>query len=325
MKKMLIVFSLILTILYGCSEEHDLTEGSQFVTTPTNIYDIYEIELGLGIKDVKDVLGEIEFNEKDLVEYNENLMLGFDEDNKLNIISTSSPKILVKDELSVGSSKNQIIDLYKDSDIYEFSDENTDLSWIYLIRQKYKIVFEIYNDKIVRITVGTTPLINLINLEKDIIQKSLEDSEILSASKYLSFLIGKEKNNRLVLDDEFVSYAKFGLIKKVPIPIGMDINEVLKRYGEPSFISEYESEKSYWYRKFNVNFIVDSTGKISAIQVPIHLKVNDVMSHVGDPDGIKSLDDDKIRKYHYELGDYHIDFYTEPLKEDTFAFLYLYK
>lgn len=310
-------------VLVSCAPNNeDNISKEDLIDTVTNEEKVFNISLGSGQSQVKKELGQSEdaTREKWIFE-DEKLQLGFDKE-KVVYFSSDNPRLQTDQGIQIGSSKNKILKEYKDLDLYEYhAPDETEKYWIFMDFNDYKIVYELIENKVSKIKIGTTDFYTLISDGEG--NDFIEDEELINASEYLSFIVNRNLNNSRVTDPEFKEYVNFGLVKGVPVPIGMNYQELTNRFGLASY--QWESKEygnSYWYKNFNCSFIVDpEKNVVVSIQCPLDIDKDDLLDALGEPTSVTRINnDDKISRYLYEKQNFKVSFYTQPNDEETLEF-----
>lgn len=305
-------------VLVSCApnNENNISK-EELIDTVTNEEKVFNISLGSGQSQVKKELGQSEdaTREKWIFE-DEKLQVGFDKE-KVVYFSSDNPRLQTDQGIQIGSSKNKILKEYKDLDLYEYhAPDETEKYWIFMDFNDYKIVYELIENKVSKIKIGTTDFYTLIydGDSNDII----EDEELINSSEYLSFIVNRNLNNSRVTDPEFKEYVNFGLLKGVPVPIGMNYQELTNRFGLASY--QWESKEygnSYWYKNFNCSFIVDPEKKVvTGIQCPIDMDKEELLETLGQPSSTENVGkQERIDRIVYENQEHKVSFYTSPNEE----------
>lgn len=309
MRALKIFFCIILLVfLHGCELVY-LNEKDP-IDSATNLEEIFHVNLGYTRAQIVDSLGDPTQESFNSIEYKGIKTTFYFNDNSLSTVISSNKNLTTDDGIKMNSTREQIIKhLDENKDLYEFIEEDGDnkITWIYTVdNDDVKIIYKLKEQKVSQIIISTDPLSTIFtNFITDKYGKEAKDEEIINDSTYINANVYPFKNNRIVLNENFLQYASIGLIENIPVPIGININDVISKYGIANYIIDTDDKMIYWYKEFNSYFVVNKDNEyISEIILPIELEKEQITTRFST--NVSYENDDLII---IDIKDYQLVFY----------------
>ncbi|MGR3766066.1 hypothetical protein [Rossellomorea sp. NS-SX7] len=201
------------------------------------------------------------------------------EDNKIDYIKVTNPEYQIGEVIGIGESINTILEKEIRLTFYKYHSHQED-PVVYFEKGDYKIVLKTKDNLIETITLfpKETPFSAfVIGHDSD-----LTDRELKLESEYLNFQPNVVRNNRRVVSEDFPELAQMGIVDTVPVPLGMEEDELIRRYDDGEFIftelTPFNKSRYYlFYREFGVYFGIKDK-KVEEIVLPVTLKENELLA-----------------------------------------------
>jgi hypothetical protein len=313
MVRWLLLVILLTVIFSGCNLRSADVENA--IDTPTNELELYDFQIGYAKGSVINRLGDPELESDNHMVFKHPTIFTGIEDQKLAHIVTSDSNFGTDEGITIGSSKTDVLSAYSELDLYFYN--NNGEEWLYYFYgQGVKVAFKLIDDSVQVIATGTSPLYHLFNYESydEMSESFIPDEDIISLSDYLTFKENTDINNEKVMDQEFLQYASLGLIKGVPIPIGMQRSEVARRYKQADSI-EYDGifGAEYWYKRFNASIVVNEEEIVKMLKLPIEIKEEELLQYYNH----QIIEENGVRII--ELDGYMVTFYPSEAEQGVYT------
>jgi len=279
-KKVFLLFIAFTILLSGCSLNLKTKEiESEEYKSVGNELSLFGFGIGESIHTIRNIVNGKEVNEGKLHTYSEVQLSVFVNHNISQFIVTSNPKFEIVENIRVGMTKEELLDEYSDLELFEHKKEAEEALFIFFKINEQKVILEVQGNKIVKIIVGNeeVPLVQLVNYKKtyENVEEIIPDDEFIASSRFLTFTIDYTENRRRLLSANFLEYARLGLIEGVPVPIGMNKNELTTRFGLPDYVFKGQGsvEIYYFYKRFNVYMGFDEVGLLIELKLPASVSV----------------------------------------------------
>jgi hypothetical protein len=277
LKKGIILLGCLCFLLTGCLKLKTQEAQEAQYESLTN-----EMEtIGIGLNESKTLiiqkLGKPDAISNNVYKYdNEKLTIIFNTSRNVTSIASESKDFGIENKVKVNDSKRTLINNLKEYNLYQYSSSESEDPVIYLTNKTQKIYFYLNKNKITKIetTSSEVPLAETLNI-KD--RDDISDEEVIEDSSYFGIDYGFELNSEKILSSKFLDYAKNGLFVNIPVPLGMDVSQVIRLHGNPSIIEDENELQWYFYKKHKVFFGFDSTNKVKKIKIPFDLSKSELM------------------------------------------------
>jgi len=275
-----LLFVSCIIILSACSLHYRDTKDA--IKTPTNVESLFQFQIGYSKDSVVKELGSPSETTKDYLLFkNPYVLVGLDKNNASYII-TSAPKFKTVEGIHIGSSKDEVINTYRKKDLYQYTELGDD--WIYYFTHGgVKVAFKLQENKVIQIATGVAPLSEIFNIDENV--DIMDDKAFIKESIYLTYSKDVKTNNKKVMHEDFLQYASNGLVKNIPVPLGMDLSEVERKYGQANYVWEDQEMgvTELWYKAFNCSFLVsDNDNKVHGLKCPIDIEYDELKNVIGD-------------------------------------------
>lgn len=267
----------LIIILSGCSFKLKTQEiESDEYKSIGNEMELFGFGIGESIHNIKGILGEPEKEKTGYLKYDKNKVKVFYDFNTSKFISTSNEGFKVLEDISVGVSRKELIEQYSDLDMFEKIEEETPErdSFIFFLTEDQKVVLYLVEDHVSEIILSSkdVPYDKLFAKKMDK-EEVLSDEEIIISAHFLTFKTDFYANNLKVQSDDFIGYAKLGLVEDVPLPLGMSKSELTRRFGIPNYVISGEGavEIYYYYNRFNLYLGFNGDDKLVELKLPVNL------------------------------------------------------
>jgi cupin superfamily acireductone dioxygenase involved in methionine salvage len=275
--------------IVGCSQSK--TEPAE--TKPLgNEQKIFGINFAQEKDSLLNSLGKPDTKENHNYIYKEKKLTVSFNDSKIDFIKIKNPEYQIGKAIAIGESITTILEKEIRTTFYKYH-SNQENPIVYFQKGDYKIVLNMKENQVESIILfqKETPFSTfIIGHDSD-----LTDRELKLRSEYLNFHPNVVRNNRRVVSEDFSEFAKMGLVDAVPVPLGMEEDELIRRYDDGEFIftelKPFEKSKYYlFYREFGVYFGIKDK-KVEEIVIPVTLKENELLAALNFKNNVLTIDE----------------------------------
>lgn len=279
-KKIFLFFIAFTILLSGCSLKLKTKEieNDKYISVGNEL-SLFGFGIGESIHTIRNVVKSKEENEGNLYTYSDKNLSVFVNHNISQFIVTSNPRFEIMENIKIGMTKEELLDEYSDLELFEHKKEAEEALSVLFKINKQKVILEFKENKIDKIIVGNEeiPFQQMVNYTKvyDDAGEIISDDEFIASSRYLTLTIDYKENWRRLLSGNFLEYARLGLIEGIPVPIGMNMNELTNRFGAPEYVFEGQGPVKiyYFYKKFNVYMGFNEEGVLIELKLPTSVSI----------------------------------------------------
>jgi hypothetical protein len=281
------ITALMIFGIAGCSQSKDQPPETKPLGNEQKVFGInFAQEKG----SVLNSLGKPDTKENQNYIYKDKKLTVRFDDNKIDFIKVKNPEYQIGEVIGIGENINAILEKEIRLTFYKHP-SNQENPVVYFQKGDYKIVLKMKENQIASIILfpKETPFSTfVIGHDSD-----LTDRELKLRSEYLNFKPNVVRNNRRVVAEDFSELAQMGLVDAVPVPLGMEEDELIRRYDDGEFIftdlKPFKKSSYYlFYREFGVYFGIKDK-KVEEIVLPVTLKEKELLAALNFEDNVLTL------------------------------------
>lgn len=279
-RDILLLMLSVLVFLSGCNLKLKTKEiQNDRYDSIGNEMELYGFGVGESIHTIEEVLDSKYKKGKKIFTFPEHELSVYIEHNISKILITKNENFNILEEIQVGMSKEELLEGFGDLELFEYWSESNQKSYIYFREKNQKVVLELSDEIITAVSLSNPdiPFEQVIYNNKVFENPDdLQDDEMISKSELLTFKIDFRENKKRALAPGFIDYAKVGLVEGIPVPIGMNKDELINRFGPPNYVFDGQSDISmyYFYERFNVYMGLNEDEELVEIKIPLSVPVN---------------------------------------------------
>jgi hypothetical protein len=241
-----------------------------------NEISLFKFGLGENIHNIIEVQGKPNVKDNSVYSFADGDLAVFSDHQVSRYLMTTNPKFRVLKEISIGYTRNQLLRNFNNLDLYEYKRDSNNNSSIFFQVKDQKIVLEMKNDSVAKILIGSKeiPFEQMVQYNKKAMElKEYPDEEYMMNAKLLTFAIDYYANRKKLVSDKFLPLAKLGLIEGIPVPLGMDKNELTYRFGTPNYVFKGKGnvEYYYFYNRFNLYMGFNEENQLIEYRLPVNI------------------------------------------------------
>ena len=314
MKKSLILLVFIVLVLSGCKK--NLIEEVDY-SSISNEWDIYSLKLGDSPGDVEDEFGEPTKKEEKKYQYTQkDTTFVFNDDDKLAFLSTTDDQFRTNEDTHVGQNVYDLLANTGRIVIQEYPTNNKNIRVVYNYdgSQQKANFYLLENNVIRKMAVGNEPLQKMFyDIQGLKAPDTLQtNEEFISSSSIVEGQINYEKNRQIFLGNDFNQYVAMGVIKGVPVVMGVEKSKLERRVGSGSLTHvDQDGTTTYYYRHLSAFYKIKDN-VVTAVYFPLDLTLVNVKEKMKNYP-LSSSTTNGITNYTYPLeGGYELIFNSKP-------------
>ncbi|WLR41501.1 hypothetical protein LC087_11430 [Bacillus carboniphilus] len=209
---------------------------------------------------------------------NKDITIELDEDS-ITYYQVYNQNFNIGDVIKVGADINEVISHEEWTILYEYELSQAH-SKVFFTKKDYKVILDIKEEIIDSIVIiqKNQPYAPYV-LEKE---TDIEDEKLKFMSKGVNLQINYKKNNRGVVKDSFLNYAKIGLVEDIPVPVGAREYYVEKKLDEGFLLDDigvYPSDSEYYMYYNHLNtYLGMNEGVLQEFIIPVEIKEEELLN-----------------------------------------------